>query len=162
MRELDRVQILRAVVPALQEDLRDWRPDAGADEAATGRGQVVAQSHGVVAGLAVARETLSRVGVRMREVRRDGDVVRPGERIAEVGGPVRAIEAAGGTALRFLSEMSRLATRGDRPERSNLPPDLADYALQIGEHAAALRSQPAPAPVATGQNGVDFAIEVEA
>jgi nicotinate-nucleotide pyrophosphorylase len=159
--ELDRVQILRAVVPALQEDLRDWRPETGADEAATGRGQVVAQSHGVLAGLAVAREALSRVGVRMREVRRDGDVVEPGESVAEVGGPVRAIEAAGGTALRFLSAMSRVATRGDRAERSDLPSDLTDYALQVGERAAAApKSQPAPAP--GGKNGIDFAIEVEA
>lgn len=159
---LDRVQILRAVVPALQEDLRDWRPDSGADEAATGLGTVVAQSGGVVAGLAVARETLSRVGVRMREIRRDGDVVRAGEPVAEVGGPVRAIEAAGGTALRFLGEMSAVATRGSDPPGSDLPADLSDYAREVGERAAALQSGTSPDAGPTGQNGIEFAIEVEA
>jgi nicotinate-nucleotide pyrophosphorylase (carboxylating) len=114
---LSREDILRVVVPALEEDLgRDGDVTSAAviAEEATASAVVLSRSDGVVAGLPVAKEVFGRVGARIRPAVSDGDRIEPGRRVAEVGGPLRAILAAERTALNFLGRLSGVATEAAR------------------------------------------------
>lgn len=115
--ELDREDILGAVLPALQEDLGaagDVTSQAVIPEAETGAAVIVAGSKGLLAGMPVAAETFSRVNCRMRAGAKDGDPVEPGSQIARVGGAIRGILAAERTALNFLGRLSGIATEASR------------------------------------------------
>ncbi|MDQ3990696.1 MAG: hypothetical protein M3245_00075 [Actinomycetota bacterium] len=150
-RALDRAAILEAVIPALMAS-RGSEAVGASDipEETTALAAVAARSHGILAGVAVAGETFARVGSRLRPVMSDGSPVRPGDVVAEVGGPLRAILAAESTALRFLADLSSLATRAAADEAPEPRSALERHAIAVGRWEPARRALPEPAggPVA--------------
>ncbi len=78
--------------------------------AATAR--VRAKAPGVVAGLGVAAQVFDALdaGVRYEPLVADGAAVRPGDVLARVAGPCRALLAGERTALNVLQRMSGVAT----------------------------------------------------
>jgi nicotinate-nucleotide pyrophosphorylase (carboxylating) len=115
--ELEREEILRAVLAALEEDLGlegDVTSMGVIAEEATASAAIVAGSQGVLAGVAVAKEVFSRVGCRMRPRAKDGDPLEAGMPVARVGGGLRPILAAERTALNFLARLSGIATAAAR------------------------------------------------
>ncbi len=112
---LPRLLIEPQVRNALLEDLGrvgDLTTDAivPADRQAGLR--LVARQAGVLAGLDLARLafTLIDPAVRIEPRRADGDRLQPGEVIAEVSGPARAILTGERTALNFLCHLSGVAS----------------------------------------------------
>jgi hypothetical protein len=106
----DRSAILAAVMPAI---LR-VRPAGVGDE--VGAGRIVAGSDGVCAGLPVAVEVFGRLGARARPSVPEGSRVARGEPVAEVGGPLASIRAAGPLAISLLERLSAVASRARRPD----------------------------------------------
>jgi nicotinate-nucleotide pyrophosphorylase len=129
MAELDREVILEAILPELRDGVLEAATDV--PEAATGRAAIVAHGSGILAGLPVAREVYGRMGVRLRALRDEGAPIEPGQRVAEVGGAVRAIRMGAGLALTYLSRLSSVASGRVRPDGS----PLERYAAEIGSAA---------------------------
>lgn len=103
------------IARALQEDI--GRGDVTtlatvpADQHAAG--VMVAKAVGVVAGLRVAEAVLAHVdpSVEFKKRTDDGGPVAPGERIAEIAGPARALLTGERLALNFLQRMSGIASQ---------------------------------------------------
>lgn len=76
------------------------------------RGRFLIKAEGVIAGLEVARTVFGEVNsaVTFTAFASDGQTVQPGDVVAEVVGPGRAILAAERTALNFMQRMSGIAT----------------------------------------------------
>ncbi|MGJ4946834.1 carboxylating nicotinate-nucleotide diphosphorylase [Bradyrhizobium sp. HKCCYLS20291] len=74
--------------------------------------QLRARQHGVIAGLDVARCAFQTVSpeVRSETIRGDGSVVAPGDAIATISGPARALLTGERVALNFLCHLSGVAT----------------------------------------------------
>jgi nicotinate-nucleotide pyrophosphorylase (carboxylating) len=72
----------------------------------------LAKQDGVVAGLPVAGMVFRAVDPRVvfRMLKRDGDRIRKGEKVALVGGEIQGILSAERTALNFLQRLSGIAT----------------------------------------------------
>lgn len=107
--------VRRAVVEALLEDLGlvgDITTNSTIPADTTARAVIAARKPGIVAGvdLAIAtfRELDGRVGVKVKAG--DGESVEPGDVIAEISGPARAILTGERVALNFLGRMSGIAT----------------------------------------------------
>jgi len=79
---------------------------------ARARAQLVAKAAGVVAGLDVAGAVFAAVDatVRFEAHARDGDAVAPGQVVAVVEGPARALLASERVALNFVQRLSGVAT----------------------------------------------------
>jgi len=79
---------------------------------ALGKGRLVAKAAGVVAGLAVAQAAFQLVDatVRFDALVADGAQVKPGDVLARVNGPTRALLSGERTALNFVQRMSGIAT----------------------------------------------------
>jgi nicotinate-nucleotide pyrophosphorylase (carboxylating) len=79
---------------------------------ARGEGALVARAGGVLAGRACAEETFAQIGggIEARWELDDGDLFRPGQALAQVAGPLRALLGAERTALNFLCHLSGVAT----------------------------------------------------
>src|SRR5437868_14239041 len=79
------------------------------------RGQAVfvARVPGVLAGVPVAAQVLSAVAPRLEfePLEGDGTRVSPGQGLARIAGPMRALLAAERTALNFLQHLSGIATQ---------------------------------------------------
>jgi quinolinate synthase len=119
----DRIETLqRAAEPlialGIAEDIGpgDATSEATLDADARLVGRIVAKEAGVLAGLPLAEATFKRVepGIEFRSYASDGQEVVPGELVAEVMGPARALLAAERTALNFLQRMSGIATETRR------------------------------------------------
>ena len=112
---LDPQRVHAAVVDAVEEDLpgEDVTSAATIPADALACGDLVARADGVLAGLAVA-ELVFRVvagdAVRVERHARDGQVVRRGDVLLSVRGPVRQLLTAERTALNFLCHLSGVAT----------------------------------------------------
>ncbi len=112
-------EILAAIHRALAEDLGprgDVTSDSILPPAATLHARILAKEAGVVAGLDVAAavfQTLEAATQCTPQVE-EGAQVRPGDLLAEVHGPARAVLAAERTALNFLGRMSGIATLTNR------------------------------------------------
>jgi len=78
--------------------------------------RIVARAAGVVAGLPVAARVFAHVDRRVEValVARDGERVRPGQSVATLAGPARAILSGERVALNFLQHLSGIATRTAR------------------------------------------------
>ena len=102
------------VEAALAEDVGsgDVTSRATVPEGAEGSGSIVAKEAGVVCGLPVARIVFERVDGRLlfEPDVQEGARVAPGDLLARVRGPVRAILTAERTALNFLQHLSGIAT----------------------------------------------------
>lgn len=79
---------------------------------ANGKGRLIAKAAGVVAGLAVAQAAFQLVdeNVRFEPLVTEGAQVKPGDLLAQVSGPTRALLTGERTALNFLQRMSGIAT----------------------------------------------------
>ncbi len=75
-------------------------------------GQIVSKEHGVVAGLEIVGLTFRLVeeGIITIPYAADGEVIGPGQILAEVSGPGMGILSAERVALNFLQRMSGIAT----------------------------------------------------
>jgi nicotinate-nucleotide pyrophosphorylase (carboxylating) len=99
---------------ALDEDVGvgDVTTEATVDPAQRARGVFVAKAPCVLAGLDVAAETFRQVDAAVTVARRrlDGERCAPGDEIAYVTGPARALLIGERTALNFLQRLSGIAT----------------------------------------------------
>ncbi len=116
-----------ALDPALYRDIvrRALEEDIGAGDVTTmatvaadarARGVLLVKAPCVIAGLDVAFETFRQIdaGVQMAVRRQDGDACQPGDQVAGIVGPARALLAGERTALNFLQRLSGIATMARR------------------------------------------------
>jgi nicotinate-nucleotide pyrophosphorylase (carboxylating) len=100
---------------ALEEDVGggDVTTESTVDAGQRARGVFVVKAPCIVAGLDVAAETFRQVdpSVAIAGRRLDGERCSPGDEIAVVTGPARALLVAERTALNFLQRLSGIATR---------------------------------------------------
>jgi nicotinate-nucleotide pyrophosphorylase (carboxylating) len=85
---------------------------------ARAEGWIVAQSSGVLSGVAVSAEIARAAGASVRVLVRDGARVRPGRRVLRLSGSARAILAAERTLLNVLMHASGVATETARAVRA--------------------------------------------
>ena len=115
---LDPAQYRDIVRRALDEDIGsgDITTDATVDAGQRARGVLLAKAECVLAGLDVAIEAFRLLDPAVRGVVRthDGGSGLPGDAIAEVVGPARALLMGERTALNFLQRLSGIATRARR------------------------------------------------
>lgn len=115
MKRLDPAAYRDLVRRALDEDLGagDVTTDATVDPTQRARGVFIVKAPCVVAGLDVAAETFRQVDASVAVAcrRLDGERCTPGDEIAVVTGPARALLIAERTALNFLQRLSGIATR---------------------------------------------------
>lgn len=99
---------------ALDEDIGDGDLTTLAivPSEARGKGRLIAKAAGVVAGLAVAQAAFQLVDeeVYFEPLVAEGTQVKPGDLLAWVSGPTRALLTGERTALNFLQRMSGIAT----------------------------------------------------
>ena len=112
---LPRIMIEPLVRMALLEDLGragDLTTDAIVPSGHQATTLLVARQSGVIAGLDLARLSFELLdpAIAIRVERDDGAVVAPGDVIAAIAGPARAILTAERVALNFLSRLSGIAT----------------------------------------------------
>jgi nicotinate-nucleotide pyrophosphorylase (carboxylating) len=107
--------VAEAVARALAEDLGrrgDITSDAVIEPGAAGRWEIAARARGVIAGLDCARETFAALdpAISFDPSCDDGWHVEPGQTVACLAGPVRAVLAGERTALNFLGHLSGIAS----------------------------------------------------
>ncbi len=73
----------------------------------------MAKAHGILAGLPVARRVFELVDARLRllPMAKDGEVVRPGDKMLRIDGAAASILTGERTALNFLSHLSGIASQ---------------------------------------------------
>jgi nicotinate-nucleotide pyrophosphorylase (carboxylating) len=107
-------ELANLVDAALAEDVGDgdWTTLWTVPADARGRARIVAKAHGVLAGSAPAAATFARLDadVRFQPARADGDPLAPGDLVATLDGPVRALLTGERTALNFLQRLSGIAS----------------------------------------------------
>jgi nicotinate-nucleotide pyrophosphorylase (carboxylating) len=107
-------ELASLVDAALAEDVGDgdWTTLWTVPADAHGRARVVAKATGVLAGTAPAAATFARLdpAVRLQPARADGDRLAPGDLVATLDGPVRALLTGERTALNFLQRLSGIAS----------------------------------------------------
>jgi nicotinate-nucleotide pyrophosphorylase (carboxylating) len=115
VKRLDPADYRDLVRRALEEDVGSGDVTTLATVEPTGRarGVFVVKAPCVLAGLDVAAETFRQVDASVVIARRrlDGERCAPGDEIAMVTGPARALLIAERTALNFLQRLSGVATR---------------------------------------------------
>ena len=115
MKRLDPADYRDLVRRALEEDVGsgDVTTLATVEAMQRARGVFVVKAPCVLAGLDVAAETFRQVDASVAIARRrlDGERCAPGDEIATVTGPARALLIAERTALNFLQRLSGIATR---------------------------------------------------
>ena len=149
---LNKDATLQLIRLGLSEDFAhgpDATSEATIDEDAQLIASLVPRQHGIVAGLDVARRTFHEVSpaITVDIHAADGDAVAPGDNLATISGPARAILSAERTALNLLTYASGIATHTNewtqalagthtrvRDSRKTLPGcrDLAKYAVRCG------------------------------
>jgi len=107
--------VRRIVATALEEDLGaegDLTTAAVVAEDRTAVGHFVARAELVIAGLSVAREVFRQLDPSLifLELSGEGERAEPGQRLATITGPARAILEGERTALNFMMRMSGIAT----------------------------------------------------
>ena len=114
MASLEPELIRQLVRVALAEDRADEDVTTAAlvPREQTGRAVLIAKEPGVLAGLALARETFAAVDTSLAWAASlaDGAALRPGERVAEVRGALGSILRGERVALNFLTHLSGVAT----------------------------------------------------
>jgi len=81
-------------------------------EVQTSSAYIYAKADGVLAGIDIATEVFRRVdeGVKLKAVKKDGDIVKYGDHVLEIEGSSRSILTAERTSLNFLQRLSGIAT----------------------------------------------------
>ena len=97
----------------LEEDVGsgDITTDAIFTPREQGAARIVAREAALLAGIAHAREVFLRRGAHLEAFVSDGEWVEPGQAVARVVGPVRAILTGERVALNLVSRMSGIATQ---------------------------------------------------
>jgi len=107
-------ELKEIIVRALNEDVHnaDITTEAIFDTYQEGKAKLIAKDGGVIAGLEVFQETFLLVDrtLRISFYKKDGDLIRKGEIVAEIIGNIASILIAERTALNFLQRMSGIAT----------------------------------------------------
>ena len=105
---------LRLIDLALAEDrgAGDWTTRWIVSARAKADGAIVAKEAGVIAGLALGSAVFLRLDPRVEfeAAVSDGDRVEPGQLVASISGPARAVLTGERTALNFLQHLSGIAT----------------------------------------------------
>ena len=105
---------LRLIDLALAEDrgAGDWTTRWIVSARAKAEGTIIAKEGGVIAGLALGSAVFLRLDPRVEfeAAVSDGDRVEPGQLVASVSGPARAVLTGERTALNFLQRLSGIAT----------------------------------------------------
>lgn len=109
------VMVLEAVRAALLEDLGlagDVTSDATIPASATARAVMNSREEGVLAGIAIAEAAFGEAGGKLKfeTLVQDGEVLSPGQDVAIIEGPARAILAAERVALNYLCHLSGIAS----------------------------------------------------
>jgi nicotinate-nucleotide pyrophosphorylase (carboxylating) len=111
---LDEAYLRRIAVAALEEDgaFEDVTTGALVSPDLTGKAVLLAKASGVVAGLPVAAAVFRAVDASLsfRPLVAEGSRVQPGDRVAEIEGPVHAILRGERVALNLLQRLSGVAT----------------------------------------------------
>ncbi len=114
MPNLDPIELERIVDAALTEDLSggDVTTDSLIPAHIEASASFIPRTHGVIAGLDVAKAVFARVDKSVRFTPRliDGDVVEGGETVAMVTGSLASILRAERVALNFMQRMSGIAS----------------------------------------------------
>lgn len=97
---------------AFAEDLPDITSEAIFDPTDRGSAFFLIKAHGVLAGLAVVETVFSMLDptATVRLIAKDGDVVQPGDIVAEVDASVIALLSGERTALNLMQRASGIAT----------------------------------------------------
>lgn len=97
---------------AFEEDLPDITSEAIFDRADRGSARFLVKGDGVIAGLAVIEHVFSVLDetAAVRLLANDGDVVKPGDIVAEVSASVIALLSGERTALNLMQRASGIAT----------------------------------------------------
>jgi len=107
--------VVAAVAGALAEDLTPLGDISAAllPPEAQAHAELVARTAGVIAGAACVDETFAQVSsdITVAWDVTDGDLVRPGQVLATVVGPLAPVLTGERTALNFLGHLSGIATR---------------------------------------------------
>jgi nicotinate-nucleotide pyrophosphorylase (carboxylating) len=116
---LEEAACRRLVEWALREDLDtvgDLTSQAVIPAERQGRAAFTARSAGVIAGLPAVAIVMQAVAadLALQQLVDDSAIVKAGERLAVVSGPMRAMLSAERTALNFLQHLSGIATRTRR------------------------------------------------
>ncbi len=105
---------LRLIELALLEDAADHDLTAQATIAADSHGEAMirAKADGVLSGTKIARAVFQRMDATLEQqwLKDDASLVRPGDIIARLQGPLRPLLAAERTALNFMQHLSGIAT----------------------------------------------------
>ncbi|KGF23178.1 carboxylating nicotinate-nucleotide diphosphorylase [Corynebacterium tuscaniense] len=152
MQGLNKEATIQLIRLGLSEDFAhgpDATSEATVDTGAQLTASLIPRQPGVVAGLDAARWTFNEVSpaITVDIHASDGDTVAPGDHLATISGPARAILSAERTALNLLTYASGIATHTSqwaqelvgtharvRDSRKTLPGyrDLAKYAVRCG------------------------------
>ncbi|SRR5581483_433120 len=113
---MDRSDIAAMVRRALDEDLPDITAEAIFAPADRGRASFVVKSPGILAGLPFASETFAELDedAKFFPLRSDGELVEPGDVVAEVTASVIALLSGERTALNFMQRASGIAATTKR------------------------------------------------
>jgi nicotinate-nucleotide pyrophosphorylase (carboxylating) len=108
-------EIKNIIKTALQEDLGsgDVTSDRIIPQTMQLTGVLIAKAEGILAGLEIFREVMITVdqNIQIKYLLNDGSLVKPGEKIAVVSGPGRALLSGERVALNLLQRMSGIATQ---------------------------------------------------
>ncbi len=111
---MDESELTAIIARALDEDIGDGdvTTENTIPETLWLRGRFVAKAEGVAAGIEVARRVFAQLDERVRlyDALDDGAEVRPGQTIAHIEGPGRALLMGERVALNFMQRMSGVAT----------------------------------------------------
>jgi nicotinate-nucleotide pyrophosphorylase (carboxylating) len=111
-------QVERIIAAALAEDLGDGdvTTDNTIPESMILTGEFLVKAEGVVAGLSVVEQVFAQLDPRVVVAVRveDGSRVKPGQVVADIRGPGRAILSGERVALNFLQRLSGIATQTRR------------------------------------------------
>ncbi len=105
---------LELILLALSEDEGegDITSEAVLGNRISGKAVIVAKQKGILAGLSVAKEVFQTVNRRttFKMLKRDGDKVKKGQKIAVIEGKIKDILTAERTVLNFMQRLSGIAT----------------------------------------------------
>ena len=118
MKEMNDLLLAEIVERALREDLGfgDITTDRIVPADQSARGLIQSKDNGVLAGIEVARRVFQYLDPQVTFIafKRDGQVLWPGDLIAEISGSARAILSGERVALNFLQRLSGIATQTHR------------------------------------------------
>ncbi len=111
-------RIRKIVAEAIEEDI--WTGDITTDSVISknerSSGEIKAKEEGILAGLPVAEQVFKEIDsdIDFESLKKDGETLRPREKIAVVSGRTRSILKGERIALNFLQRLSGIATRTDK------------------------------------------------